>query len=709
MEKRIREIQEEIKNLNEEIKIAEENGDNETVENLQQALTKREMQLAGMMKLEKRESNSVNEIQEEVKNLNEEIKIAEENGDQGTAEILKETLAKKEMQLAGMMKKEQEKAVNLDKNEAEKDEDKEAKENNKQNKSMKEIQEEIKQLKEEAKIAEENGDYIASGKLKTMINEKRALILPQIIEKLEKQKEEAEKNGDYMAMGKIDEMLADKKQKLAVMKKNEIMKEIKDLEKQKKEAEKNDDYISAGKLQEMIDQKNNSIKNLGLNNTFAKKNQGQPINASSELVTHINFNAKEGKYEYYKIDSNKNIVEERSVEAKKISFFEMRKIRKNLKEKCREYAEDMDLDKDAFDHVVKLIDPNVFNLLDDNEKVDYINSLDNLKEWKKINDKKIRKGEKPELDNNEFKGAINYDMRGFKNLKSMTFFEKRRLNKIAKKQNKIDFATYQSDKKKNKRLTAALLATGIAVGGSMIGNDSAGHQSIEDKNPTPNQEKQVDNKENKEQEIKVGIGDSATLENGTYYYDSNKTDPKGEIKDLQNKDVKIRYVAVKNSDGTTKVYNEKDDINIADLQKNAPDSEIFVSVGNVEKEGMTNYDDLGWMDYKDVSQAFEKVEKDEILADNKDTKTIDLSDGKSKMEIGKNGNVKVVIPQSINDTVEQIKGTNEQNSSRKDFQEQLRKGVNNNSKLSDFMIQDNQQQQQKTQNQKTQDDDGSRQ
>ena len=440
-------------------------------------------------------------------------------------------------------------------------------------------------------------------------------------------------------------------------------------------------------------------------------NELQNVN-KKDTITHINFNAKEGKYEYYKIDSDKKVVEERTVEAKKISFFEMRRIRKHLKEKCSEYAENMGLEKDAFNDVVKLIDPNVFNLLDDDEKLDYVNSLDTLKDWKSI--RKTKEGKQDSwIYNNEFLGAINYDMRGFKNLKSMRFFEKRRLNKIAKKQNKINFATYQSDKRKDKRLIAALMATGIAAGGTMIGKDSDVRQPLENKNPTPKQEKQINNKENnkedKENEVNVKVGDSATLENGTYYYDSNKSEPKGEIKDLQNKDVKIKYVAVKNNDGTTKVYNEKDDVNIADLQKNAPDSEIFVSVGNVEKEGMTNYDDLGWMDYKDVSQAFEKVEKDEILADNKDTKTVDLSDGKSKMEIGKNGNVKVVIPQSINDTVEQIKGTNEQNSSRKDFQEQLRKGVNSNSKLSDFTIQDNQQQQQKTQNQKTQDDDGSRQ
>ena len=445
------------------------------------------------------------------------------------------------------------------------------------------------------------------------------------------------------------------------------MKQIRDRVQQEVEGNKNinmnkegkNEIISGKEKTEKIEKKErDNTENIKENKNpvvVREKNEIIPVK-ERDTITHINFNAKEGKYEYYKIDSNQNIVEERSVEAKKLSFFKTRQIRKHLKEMCRDYAESIGLDRDAFDKTVKLIDPNVFYLLDEEEKIDYINSIDNFREWNTINKKKIRKGEKPDLDNNEFLGAINYDMRGFKKLKSMNFFERRRLNKIAKKQNKINFATYQNDKKMNKSLIAALLATGVAIGGSLIGKDSDERIPIEDKNPNPTSEQEVNNEtkkqtiketdkaNKKEQEVKVGIGSTATLENGTYYHDSNKSEPKGEMENLENKNVKIKYVAVKNSDGTTKQYKESDNINISEIKKNNPSSEIYVAIGNVEQEGMTNYDDIGWMNYDDVSQAFEKVEKDEKVTENKDTKTIDLKDG-TKLEIEKDGKAKIIIPE----------------------------------------------------------------
>ena len=519
--------------------------------------------------------------------------------------------------------------------------------------------------------------------------------------------------------------------------KNEIISGKEKTEKIEKKERDNTENIKENKNPVVVREKNEIIPVKEKTEKIEKKER--------DTITLINFNAKEGKYECYRVDSDKNIIEQETAEPEDMSRLGIKKLRKGIKEVCQEIAKERGFEKNRYNKIVKMIDPNVLNLLYNDEQDDYVESLLMLKKENSIKNriKRFFIDEKPDLSNNTFLGAVNYDMRGFKKMKSMKFFERRKLNRIAKKQNKINFATYQSDKK-NKTLIAALLATGVAVGGSLIGKDSDERIPIEDKNPNPTSEQQVNNEtqkqtiketdkaNTKEKEVKVGIGSTATLESGTYYHDSNKSEPKGEMENLENKNVKIKYVAVKNSDGTTKQYKESDNINISEIKKNNPSSEIYVAIGNVEQEGMTNYDNIGWMNYDDVESAFEKIEKEEnINAINKETKTYDLRDGKSQLEI-KDGKAKVIIDsqqfskianknkdnkeqnEKIEKLNEQIKKgipqqqfiditnqnkdnkekTSKQNEARKKLQEQLRKGVNGVPTISDFMNQKNQQQEQ---------------
>ena len=349
-------------------------------------------------------------------------------------------------------------------------------------------------------------------------------------------------------------------------------------------------------------------------------------------IVDINFNAKEGKYKCRVTKSNGE-EQTKVVSAKKMSFFKLREFRKKLKQ-------DYSIDK----KIAKLVDPNVYNLLDKAQQMKYIKGLYNTKYF---NDMSL------------FRGNIHYDMSGLKQNKSMRFFEKMRLNRVADKQYEMDFAMYEEPEVRNRKISkkiGALIGAGLiavtAIGVDKVNQHQQSENSIQKKhvqeiNLNKNTKKQTDrvkvdkniksqetniNEENENEQV-IGIGTKINLKDGKKYYSSiDRQGPSGRIQNEKgNNSFEIEYIATENNDGTIDIYNKKSDINnMSEVEKGHKDSKIYIALKG-----------LGWMLYDDeIKSSFEEQNK-----------TIELSDG-SNLKIGQDGKIKLTFAESLKNGVE---------------------------------------------------------
>lgn len=112
----------------------------------------------------------------------------------------------------------------------------------------------------------------------------------------------------------------------------------------------------------------------------------------------------------------------------------------------------------------------------------------------------------------------------------------------------------------------------------------------------------------KQEEIKVGVGSKAILDEGTYYYSSEFATPTGKMENREDKLVEIEYIAAVGEDGNYKCCAIDGDIE--KVRKEYPDAKIVVSIKN------STYD-LGWMAYEgEVKEAFEKYAMEELEKQN---------------------------------------------------------------------------------------------
>ena len=203
------------------------------------------------------------------------------------------------------------------------------------------------------------------------------------------------------------------------------------------------------------------------------------------------------------------------------------------------------------------------------------------------------------------------------NLKESTLSrkEQNKMMKLAKKAEKANIAKVIKPLLRAKKILATSVALLLAGIGCTASN-AMYKQLEENKNviqETENNNKEVDNnkitskedikvplKDSTEEKTKVSIGSKAILDNEKFTEKSVGVGKTGSMENQDNKEVEITKIVVIKDDEVKENVKDK---TIEELKSKYPEAEIQIHVAS--KDG-----DLGWMNYENVQDKFEKNNED---------------------------------------------------------------------------------------------------